>query len=96
MKRAKNLAKNLMASKEWVQLRRCHRCGETLEAQGERVSACSGCGAKFAPFYFADTTPSVLLRRPFPKELKRYRPLVGFAEWWSDTAAEAESPKTAC
>jgi hypothetical protein len=78
----------------WSQIRRCHRCGEVHEANGERVLACSQCGARFAPFYFADTTPRVLLRRPLPRSLKqslrRYRPLVGIAEWWSDTQTSSE------
>lgn len=84
-------AKPPVVSRDWIQVRRCHRCGETLEARGERVAACAACGAKFAPFYFADTTPQALLRRPFPKELKTYRPLVGFTEWWSETAPESSS-----
>ncbi len=91
MKRAKPLS----SSRDWIQVRRCHRCGETLEAEGQRVAACVSCGAKFAPFYFADTTPADLLRRPFPKELKKYRPLVGFAEWWSDTAPETDARQVA-
>ncbi len=88
-------AKPLFSSRDWTQVRRCHRCNETHEAHGERVAACGSCGAKFAPFYFADTTPSVLLRRPFPKDLKKYRPLVGFTEWWSDTAPESDTTHVA-
>lgn len=79
---------------QWSQIRRCHRCGEVHEAKGERVQACVQCGARFAPFYFADTTPSVLLRRQLPpslkKSLKQYRPLLGIAEWWSDTQTSSE------
>lgn len=70
---------------QWSQIRRCHRCGEVHESQAERVQACSHCGARFAPFYFADTTPRSLLKRPLPASLRQYRPLVGIAEWWSDT-----------
>lgn len=75
---------------QWSQIRRCHRCGEVHEAKSERVQACSQCGARFAPFYFADTTPRALLRRPLPASLKQYRPLVGIAEWWSDTQSSNE------
>lgn len=73
-----------------MQVRRCHRCGATLESEGGRVTSCGECGAKFAPFYFADTTPQELLRKPLPEGLKTYRPLIGFAEWWSDTAPEVD------
>lgn len=75
---------------QWSQIRRCHRCGEVHEAKSERVLACTLCGARFAPFYFADTTPRALLRRPLPQSLRQYRPLVGIAEWWSDTQTSTE------
>ncbi len=77
-------------SGQWSQIRRCHRCGEVHEAISERVQSCPQCGARFAPFYFADTTPKVLLRRPLPVGLREYRPLVGIAEWWSDTLHSSE------
>lgn len=79
---------------QWSQIRRCHRCGEVHEAKSERVQSCFQCGARFAPFYFADTTPPVLLRRPLATSLKQsliqYRPLIGIAEWWSDTQMSNE------
>lgn len=81
--------------REWSQIRRCHRCGETHEAHGIRVLGCRFCGARFAPFFFSELTPDALLetaQTPLakPKSLafssaKKYRPLIGFTWWWEDS-----------
>lgn len=71
----------------WSQLRRCHRCNHVNETRGQRVANCSQCSAKFAPFYFADTTPDALRTRRAsarkPSNLQ-YQPLMGIAAWWNE------------
>ena len=81
---------------DWIQVRRCHRCGKTHEGQGERVEKCEACGAHFAPYFFADLTPSVLSDPeifPVPKpyslaiqDARNYRAIIGVTWWWSDAA----------
>lgn len=74
----------------WSQVRRCHRCGHFhMEASG-RVEACASCGARFAPFFFAEHTPESLERRGRPaslalKDARQYRPVFGVTWWWNES-----------
>ncbi len=91
---------------DWVQIRRCHRCGVTHEERGQRVDQCADCGARFAPFFFAELTPDVLsdgviFPQPKPRSLalkdsRNYRAVVGVTWWWCETnerAGETRMPR---
>ncbi|CAN5684504.1 hypothetical protein BH10BDE1_BH10BDE1_00540 [soil metagenome] len=91
-----------LAVDTWTQIRRCHRCLLAVEANGERVLACPGCRAHFAPYFFADLTPEALAEARFvfkskPASLvlstaKRYRPIVGISWWWNDANSPSGEP----
>lgn len=80
----------------WSHVRRCHRCDGVCEQAGERVDRCPACGARFAPFFFSDLTPQILmeigkgrfkLSESLISDRPSYRPLVGFSWWWSETSS---------
>lgn len=78
----------------WSQVRRCHRCDQTLIGVSTRVAKCDRCGARFAPFFFAELTPRILSESKVSVHFKvatlvatsprHYRPLVGLTWWWRD------------
>ncbi len=73
----------------WSQARRCHRCGKSHFEEGSRVTSCDSCGARFAPFFFAEHTPESLERRGRPaslalKDSRGYRPVLGITWWWNE------------
>lgn len=91
---------------DWIQVRRCHRCGGMHEVRGERVDRCDDCGARFAPFFFAELTPEVLMdaadvpsvkpRSLALKDARNYRAIVGVTWWWCESnsaAGETQMPR---
>ncbi|MFK8137609.1 MAG: hypothetical protein AB8E15_04530 [Bdellovibrionales bacterium] len=65
-------------------IRRCHKCGTTIEGEG-RIERCSHCGNTLAPFFYFDegknVTYSEALLRP-PSLPDEYIPLVGISTVW--------------
>lgn len=78
-----------MATK--LHVRRCHVCGETVEAEGRLVDACPHCGKHLAAFYYFNERLAMNLMSPEEAgreykssalPLKDYPPLWGLTAYW--------------
>lgn len=74
-----------------IHFRRCHSCGEVMEACGTLVDKCSHCGKSLQPFYYFDEKLIMGLKTPedAAKEykssalpLQSYPPLWGLTAYW--------------